>query len=62
LGSTTIPKSKPQSLAIARLSFTVRPYMSSRVRVQRLSYAAVDSSTFGPLPAAFRLGTNGASP
>src|SRR5260370_29455816 len=62
LDSTTIPKSERQSLAIARLSFTVLPCMSSRARVQRLSYAAVDLSAFDPWPAAFRLGTNGAFP
>jgi hypothetical protein len=62
LDSTIILKSERQSLAIARSSFTVLLCMSSRARVQRLSYAAVDLSAFDPLPAGFRLGTNGASP
>jgi len=59
---TIIPRSERQSLAIARSSFTVLPCMSSRVRVQHSSYAAMDSSAFVPLRGVFRLGTNGASP
>ena len=62
LDGTTIPKSERHSLAIARSSFTVLRCMSSRARVQRLSYAAVDFSASDPLPEAFRLGMIGASP
>ena len=62
LDGTIIQRSERRSLAIARSSFTVLPCMSSRARVRRMSYAAVDFSAFDPLPEAYRLGTNGASP
>ena len=60
--STIIPKTERRSLAIARSSFIVLPCLSSRARVQRLSYGAVDSSAFDPLLAVLKVGTNGASP
>jgi hypothetical protein len=62
IGSDSTLTGERQSLAITRSSFIVVSLMSSQAHVWRLTCATVDLSAFDRLPAAFRLGMNGAFP